>query len=130
MLRAREAQGGDPNIQPEDLDIGEKWVDVKVEQKGRVLWINNRYVAQIARAAGAPNDNGAGLLLKVRLGDKVAEGDVLFRIHAESFQRLNQAEELAGELRPIGVGSRLGEPMLITKIGEIAFQRSEFVLER
>jgi AMP phosphorylase len=124
------AQGGDPNIRPEDLEVGEKWVDVKAEQKGRVLWINNRYVAQIARAAGAPNDSGAGLILKVRLGDMVVKGDTLYRIHAESFQRLNQAVELSGELRPIGVGSKLGEPMLIKKIREVALQRPEFILER
>jgi AMP phosphorylase len=130
MRQIIEAQGGDPNIQPENLKVGKKWVDTKAEQKGRVLWINNRYVAQIARAAGAPNDNGAGLILKVRLGDEVAEGDTLFRIHTESIQRLNQAEELAEELKPIGVGTRLGEPMLITKIRKAALQRPEFVLER
>ncbi|MFQ6053594.1 MAG: AMP phosphorylase, partial [Candidatus Bathyarchaeia archaeon] len=58
-----EAQGGDPEVKPEDLPLGDRWVDVEAERSGRILWINNRSIARIAREAGAPSDRGAGLVL-------------------------------------------------------------------
>jgi AMP phosphorylase len=130
MRQIIEAQGGNPDIQPEDLHLGDKWIDIKSEKNGQVLWINNRYIARIARAAGAPNDNEAGLLIKAKLGDKVSKEDTLFRIYTENSQRLNQAKELTEELKPIGVGSKLGEPMLIKTIREVTRPKTEFVLER
>ena len=130
MRQIIEAQGGDPDVGPEDLAIGDKWIDVEAHQGGRVLWINNMTVAQIARPAGAPSDKGAGLLLRVKIGDKVTEGDTLFRIYAESAQRRDNAAELAEELEPMGIGSRIGERMLIKQVKAVARHRAEFILER
>jgi AMP phosphorylase len=130
MRQIIEAQGGDPCVQPCDLIVGKKWVDVKAEESGRVLWINNRYVALIARAAGAPNELGSGLLVNVRLGDKVVKGDSVLRVYADSLEKLTQAENLARDLNPVGVGDRLGEPMLITKIKEDTIHKSESIIER
>lgn len=125
-----EAQGGDPEVKPDDLITGEKWADVKAKRDGRVLWFDNRVIASIARTAGTPGDKGAGLILNVKLGDMVAEGDTLFRIYAENAQRRDQAVKLAQEQRPIRVGSRIGEKMLITRIKEGSRYGPRFVLER
>lgn len=51
---------------------------------GRVSAIDNRRLARVARLAGAPRDAAAGLLLHVRLGDRVDAGAPLYTIHAES----------------------------------------------
>jgi AMP phosphorylase len=131
MRRIIEAQGGDPEVTPEDLPVGEEWVDIRAERKGRVLYMNTRSLVQIARTAGAPGVKSAGLLMGAKLGDEVDEGETLFRIHADNSRRLEQAEELARELEPIGVGTRFGERMVVMRISEAARPGAErYVLDR
>ena len=45
--------------------------------------IDNFQMARIARLAGAPLDKGAGVDLLKRLGEGVAAGEPLYRIHAQ-----------------------------------------------
>ena len=131
MRQIVEAQGGDPEVSPQDLVVGDRWVDIEAKQGGRTLWINNRFIAHVARAAGAPSDKGAGLLLKVKLGEEVTEGDPLFRIYSENNRKLDQAESLARELEPVGVGSRVGEKMLITEITKgVKREAIKYILDR
>ena len=131
MRQIIEAQGGNPEVSPEDLVVGDRRLDIEAKQGGRVLWINNRFIAHVARVAGAPSDKRAGLLLKVKLGEEVTEGDTLFRIYSENNRKLNQAEDLARELEPIGVGSRIGEKMLITEITKGAKREAvKYILDR
>lgn len=124
------AQGGDPDVQPEDLMLGENWLDIEAERDGRVLYINNRAIAQIAREAGAPSDKGSGLVLNHKMGDEVSTGDSLLRIYAETSTRLENAVKLAKAFEPLGIGNRLGEKMLIKKIKGFVPHGPEFVLER
>ncbi len=130
MRHIIEAQGGDPGVRPEDLRVGEKWLDITAGRSGRVLSVDNRVIAQIARVAGAPNDKGAGLIMRVKLGDSVSEGESLFRIYTENAQKLNQAAELAEGFQPIGVGNRIGETMLIKQIKGVLRPGERFILER
>jgi AMP phosphorylase len=130
MKEIVEAQGGDPDVRSEDLKVGEHRIDIEAKSGGRVLWINNRALAHIAREAGAPGNKGAGLVLHVKTGDKVAEGEPLLRIHSENHQRLDNAEKLANTLDTLIIGSRMGEKMLIKKIKGLTPLGPEFVLER
>lgn len=130
MREIIEAQGGDPEVRPEDLEPSMRWVDVEAEEEGRVLWINNHHIAQIARMAGAPSDRGAGILLRVKIGDRVERGAPLMRIYTENSKRLDEALRLVEELRPVGVGERLGERMLIAQIRDKSPHRRRFMLER
>lgn len=111
-----EAQGGNPQIKPEDIKIGDKCAEVNADKDGNVLWINNQYIAQIVRETGAPKEKGAGIKLKAKLGENVKRGDVLFEIYAERNTRLEAALKLAEKLQPFGVGSKWNEQMLIDKI--------------
>jgi AMP phosphorylase len=123
MRQIIEAQGGDFDIQPFDLILGDKWLDILSENSGDVLWLNNRSIAEIARASGAPDDAGAGLKLNVKLGDKVKEGEALLRIYSENNWKLEQA--------PIGVGSRIRDNMLIAQINEETEHiRAKYILDR
>ena len=130
MKEIVEAQGGDPDVRSEDLEVGEHRIDIEAKSGGRVLWINNRALAHIAREAGAPGNKGAGLVLHVKTGDKVAEGDPLLRIHSENHQRLDNAKKLANTLDTLIIGSRMGEKMLIKTIKGLTPLGPEFVLER
>ncbi|GGO83030.1 putative thymidine phosphorylase [Marinobacterium nitratireducens] len=58
---------------------------------GQVQKIDNRLLAKIAKLAGAPLDQAAGVEISVKLGDRVEPNDVLLMIHAESSGELNYA---------------------------------------
>jgi len=125
-----EAQGGDPKIKPEDIEIGDKCAEVTADKDGNVLWINNQRIAQIARAAGAPKEKGAGVKLKAKLGEHVRKGDVLFEIYAERNTMLEAALKLAETLKPFGVGKKWEEQMLIDRIPTNVIHYKEFSIER
>jgi AMP phosphorylase len=78
-----QAQGGDESVKPDDISLGNKRANVTADKNGRVLWISNEDVARIAREAGAPKDRGAGIVLSVKLGDRVKKDQVMFEIFAE-----------------------------------------------
>jgi len=125
------AQGGDPNVQPEDIEVGNETVEIRSEEKGRIQWINNRAMAQIARAAGAPKNWGAGVLLSKKLGDKVTKGDILYTIFSGNTQKLESSVMLAENLNPIGITGKFGEKMLVDRIPTKKISREKpFILER
>lgn len=125
-----EAQGGNPHIMPEDIAIGEKHVEIISEKEGHVLWINNQYIAQIAKEAGAPKEKGAGVKLRAKLGDHVRRGDVLFEIYSERNTKLEAAIQLAEKLNPFGVGERWEKQMLMDVVPAEAGHAKIFLLER
>jgi thymidine phosphorylase len=62
------------------------------KSSGRVTEIDNRRIAQLAKAAGAPYDKAAGVDLHVKVGDEVKQGEALLTIHAESSGELEYAK--------------------------------------
>ena len=51
---------------------------------GRVVAIDNRRLARVAKLAGAPRSPAAGLVLHTTVGATVARGEPLFTLHASS----------------------------------------------
>jgi AMP phosphorylase len=93
-------QGGDPKVKAVDIPIGQKTVEIVAKEEGRIHFINNKNISAIARAAGAPADNGAGIYLHVDKGDRIKRGQKLFTIYAESERKLTVAQEMAEDLYP------------------------------
>ncbi|SOZ69423.1 putative bifunctional: glycosyl transferase and thymidine/pyrimidine nucleoside phosphorylase [Cupriavidus taiwanensis] len=62
---------------------------------GRVAAIDGLRISGVARAAGAPRDAGAGIDLLCTIGTRVAQGQPLYRIHADSDTALAAAAALA-----------------------------------
>ncbi|MFH1285231.1 MAG: thymidine phosphorylase, partial [Candidatus Micrarchaeota archaeon] len=91
MLEIIEEQGGNPRVKIDDLNVGTYRHVVKAEQTGRISHVDNRAISRIARAAGAPKDKGAGIILYCEQGDKVNAGDKLFEIVSESESKLSFA---------------------------------------
>lgn len=83
------AQGGMKKI-----PIATHFHDVLAEYAGKVVSIDNRYIARVAKLAGAPSDIAAGVSLKVNVGTLVEENQVLYRIYAESKGELTYALSL------------------------------------
>ena len=125
------AQGGNADVNPEDIEIGNKIAEITSEQTGSIQWINNRAMAQIARTAGAPKTKGAGILLKKKLGDKVKNGDTIYQIFSKNNQKLESAVLLNQTLNPVGVTGKFGEKMLIDRIpSKKIYYEKPFILER
>ncbi|MHA1399410.1 MAG: thymidine phosphorylase [Candidatus Heimdallarchaeaceae archaeon] len=97
-----ETQGGNPEIKEDDIPHANYVETVKTSRDGVVYAIDSASISAIARQAGAPFDKTAGVVLKVKRGDRVKKGDPLFEIHSSSSGKLSNALELAlSKLEPI-----------------------------
>lgn len=121
-------QGGNSEVKPEDIKIGGYGTDFVSNNAGVVLWMDNVSLTEIARAAGAPKDKGAGIQLYKKLGDSIKKGEKLFTVYSEKSRKLNRVRKLLEESKPIGTGSRM--EMLIHKIKEVPIAKRTFILER
>jgi len=124
------AQGGNPEVTPDDIEVGDKTTHFVSNVDSRVVWINNVAVAQIAREAGAPKEKGAGVLLRAKLGDQVKKGDPLLTIYSRQNQKLEAALALAEKLEPVGLSKRYGEKMLLGRVPTKIPPEKVFVFER
>lgn len=93
MERIIAAQGAAPAA----IEPGQFSHEVLSPVAGIVAGIDCHLIARIARLAGAPMDKGAGIDLLRKVGDPVAAGDTLYRIHAGSETGLGFARGLAGQ---------------------------------
>lgn len=57
---------------------------IKADKNGKMMQINNRHIALIAKLAGAPHDKAAGVDLHVRIGDTIKDKQPLFTLHANT----------------------------------------------
>ncbi len=88
-----EAQGAHPYPPP----AARLNYEVSAPMAGFVAGIDNLQLARIARLAGAPLDQGAGVDLLKKLGDAVAQGEPLYRVHAEFPADFRFARELSDQ---------------------------------
>jgi thymidine phosphorylase len=65
------------------LQPGQLQAEVCAASDGLVIATDNLRIARIARLAGAPQVPSAGLDLLKKLGDRVTQGEPLYRIHAQ-----------------------------------------------
>ena len=87
-------QGGNPEIQPNQIKISNVRYNVRAKNSGVVNFIDNKLLTRIAKIAGSPDDKSAGIYLNVHLKDKVKKNDVLFIIYAENKKKMDYALNL------------------------------------
>jgi|LSQX01.1.fsa_nt_gb AMP phosphorylase len=109
------AQGGNPDISSDDVQVGKYTYDVTAKMCGYVNSIKNKQLVRLARAAGAPKDKGAGILLHKKKGNRVGDGEPLFTIYADNKAKLDMAIELSRKLEPMTV-----EGMILAKLPYIS----------
>ena len=85
-----EAQGGlrTPPVAPFTRDF-------TATAQSRIIAIDNRKLARVAKLAGAPLSSAAGLEMRARIGEVVARGQPMFTLHAQSPGELAYAAEYA-----------------------------------
>ncbi len=76
-----EAQGAKP-FDPNAPALAPLSFDIVADQTAVVTGIDNLQLARVARLAGAPKVQGAGVDLLRKLGDPVAAGEPLYRVYA------------------------------------------------
>jgi AMP phosphorylase len=106
-----EIQGGNPNVKSTDIAPGQHQLVVNAPIDGYVSEMNNRALIAIARAAGAPQDRGAGIYIYAKKGSRVKKGEPIFTIYADRSWRLQKATEVGRRLMPVVV-----EGMLLDRI--------------
>lgn len=84
--------------------LGSLVYEVKAPASGFVVDIDNLHIASIARLAGAPKVQSAGIDLLCKLGDKVEKGQALYRIHSEIQADLAFAQRLCAKSSGYKIG--------------------------
>lgn len=108
------AQGGDTNLKSTDLEPGRFKEDIVASKSGYVHAIHNKDIVAIAKASGAPNDKGAGMMIYKKKGQRVEQGEVLMTIYADNEAKLRRARETAIKYPPIDI-----EGMLIKRVSTV-----------
>jgi AMP phosphorylase len=123
-------QGGDSEIRPEDIETGKYGYEVRSEEDGVVLSIDNASLVAIARAAGSPKDKKAGLVLSKKIGDKVKKGDILYTVYSDKTTKLADAQKIADGNGVFQVANRT--EMMIHRLREAPKPSGKptFILER
>ena len=93
MAQIVEAQGASPLA----VRLGERVHEVCATRDGTVSAIDCLRIASIARLAGAPTDPGAGLDILRKVGEPVAAGEPLYRIHGSEPSDFGFAVEASAE---------------------------------
>ena len=122
------AQGGNSTILPEDIEIGKHTLHVRSEKSGQVIWMENRIIVEIGRAAGAPKDKGAGIVFNKKIGDQVEKDELLFTVYAEKAYKIDRVKYILSNQVPLSVGKK--SDMLIHTITESPVVERTFVIDR
>ena len=128
MREIIKAQGGNPSITPEDIVIGSYTLNIRSEKSGQVIWMENRIIVEIGRAAGAPKDRGSGIVFYKKIGDPVEKGELLFTVYAEKEYKLDRVKYIISTQTPLSVGKK--SDMLIHTITESPVVERTFVIDR
>jgi AMP phosphorylase len=121
-------QGGNPAIKSSDIEVGSQKLEIKSENSGTILWMDNQLLIHIARVAGAPKDRKAGVVIHKKIGQRVRKGESIITVLSERTSKLGNAERILNEFTPLRVGDR--REMIIHKVTEIPEPKKAFILER
>lgn len=94
------AQGGNSNIDSEDLKPGNHMFDVKAKKNGIVNNVNIVNIAMLSRLLGAPDQKGAGIYLYKKTGEKIDAGEPIYAMYSQKMYNLKEAK-LSGKKYPI-----------------------------
>ncbi len=106
MERIIDGQGRNEKTYP----LGPLIHEIRSPLGGAVSTIDCFRIARIARLAGAPMDKGAGIDLLKKVGDRVKQGEPLYRIHSHVQADFGFATDLAAKANGFGVVPDSGAP--------------------
>jgi AMP phosphorylase len=83
------AQGGNPDIKSTEIEIGKFRHKLMADERGKISHIDNKALSRICRMLGSPNDKKTGIILKIKKGDSVENGDELAELVTTSQGKLD-----------------------------------------
>lgn len=89
-----EIQGGNPDILPEDIEIGRFKKDFYSAKAGFITEVDNSLINQISKTAGCPYSKKSGIIVEKKQGAKIEEGQKIFTIYSDSKNKLKRAMKL------------------------------------
>ncbi|WP_371803897.1 AMP phosphorylase [Candidatus Lokiarchaeum ossiferum] len=93
MKRMIKAQGGNPDISPENIEVGPFVAEMKASFDGFITSVENEHINRIAKIAGCPAAKKAGIEILRKIGQNTEKGEVIFKIYSDSEHRLKKAVE-------------------------------------
>ncbi len=97
MQEIIKAQGGNSDIDSEDLQPGNFSEDIKARRSGTVKEINIKSITALAKALGSPEQKGAGIYLYKKIGEKVDKEEIIYTIYSEKMNDLKKGERVRKE---------------------------------
>ncbi len=85
-------QGGNSNIDSEDLKPGKLSIRIRSVKRGTVKRINSKNITIIGRLLGAPKQKGSGIYLNKKIGEKVRKNDTICTLYSESMYNLKNGK--------------------------------------
>ncbi|QIL89645.1 thymidine phosphorylase [Microbulbifer sp. SH-1] len=101
-----EAQGG-----LRDVPVASHHIELRSEYAGKLLGMDNRRLARLAKVAGAPASPEAGLRLRVKVGDSVEARQPLATLYAATPGELAYAREYFHQNRDLFEFSPVNTPL-------------------
>ncbi len=102
FIQIIKAQGGKEK-KPEEIRLAHKQHTLSALKSGLITHIDNGVMNKIARIAGAPHDQEAGVFLYHHKGDHVTHGERLFTIYSDNADRLAYAVKVAKQLKGVEI---------------------------
>lgn len=87
------AQGGNPDIDSENLKPGGFSHQILAKNNGVVAKINSLNATIITKILGAPKQKGSGIYLSKKIGEKVKAHEVIYTLYSESKYNLKEAKD-------------------------------------
>ena len=94
MKNIIEIQGGNPEIKPDDIEVGPYVKEFFATKEGYIVEVKNSIINQIAKAVGCPNSKTSGVEIIKKQGARLKEGDLVFRVYSHSQSKLKKAEKI------------------------------------
>jgi thymidine phosphorylase len=93
MKEIIKAQGGDSNIDSEDLKPATSSHFVKAKKHGKIDGINSHNVTVIAKILGAPKNKAAGIWLNKKINETVKTGETIYTLYSDTMYNIKEATE-------------------------------------
>lgn len=77
--------------------------EILAKRAGKVIYLDNKKLSSLARAAGSPVDHYSGIYLHAKVGNRLKKKDKIMTIYAESAPRLREAIRFYEKVHPIKI---------------------------
>ena len=94
MKEIIEAQGGDPDITPDEIELGAHQKKIYSSKTGFITEVDNGIINQISKTLGCPFSKKSGVDINKKQGAKIEKGERILTMYSDSEEKLGRAEKI------------------------------------